>query len=81
VLDGFFDAEGGLPCQIDGDSSALAPDWRIGAAYGLRRSICRCSAGRGSGKRKNVRVGLTHNLGGTPAHNVAAVGIFGRYGA
>jgi acetyl-CoA C-acetyltransferase len=29
-------------------------------------------------KVKRLKYGLTHNLGGTPARNVAAVAIFGR---
>jgi len=81
VLDGFFDAEGGLPCQIDGGLKCFGHP--IGAS-GLRMAyeVYLQVLGRaGERQRRNVRLGLTHNLGGTPAHNVAAVGIFGRYGA
>jgi acetyl-CoA C-acetyltransferase len=81
VLDGLFDAEGGLPCQIDGGLKCFGHP--IGAS-GLRMAyeVYLQVLGRaGERQRKNVRLGLTHNLGGTPAHNVAAVGIFGRFGA
>jgi len=80
VLDGFFDADGGLPCQIDGGLKCFGHP--IGAS-GLRMAyeVYLQVLGRaGERQRKDMRVGLTHNLGGTPAHNVAAVGIFGRYG-
>jgi acetyl-CoA C-acetyltransferase len=81
VLDGFFDAEGGLPCQIDGGLKCFGHP--IGAS-GLRMAyeVYLQVLGRaGERQRKDPHVGLTHNLGGTPAHNVAAVGIFGRYAA
>lgn len=80
VLDGFFDADGALPCQIDGGLKCFGHP--IGAS-GLRMAyeVYLQVLGRaGERQRKDMRVGLTHNLGGTPAHNVAAVGIFGRYG-
>ena len=81
VLDGFFDAEGGLPCQIDGGLKCFGHP--IGAS-GLRMAyeVYLQVLGRAAERQlKDVHVGLTHNLGGTPAHNVAAVGIFGRYAA
>jgi acetyl-CoA C-acetyltransferase len=79
ILNGFFDADGSIPCQIDGGLKCFGHP--IGAS-GLRMAyeIYLQVLGRaGERQRDDVRIGLTHNLGGTPAHNVAAVGIFGRY--
>jgi len=78
VLDGFFDAEGAMPCQIDGGLKCFGHP--IGAS-GLRMTYemyLQLQGRAGERQRKNVSLALTHNLGGTPSSNVACVGIFGR---
>jgi acetyl-CoA C-acetyltransferase len=78
VLDGFYDADGEIPCQIDGGLKCFGHP--IGAS-GLRM-VYECYLqllGRaGARQLPNSRFALTHNLGGAPHQNVAAVGIFGR---
>ncbi|HTT82867.1 MAG TPA: acetyl-CoA acetyltransferase [Rhizomicrobium sp.] len=77
ILDGFFDADGGLPCQIDGGLKCFGHP--IGAS-GLRMAYemyLQLQGRAGERQRKDVRLGLTHNLGGTPSSNVACVAIFG----
>jgi acetyl-CoA C-acetyltransferase len=80
ILDGFYDADGKIPCQIDGGLKCFGHP--IGAS-GLRMAYemyLQLQDRAGERQRSNVRFGLTHNLGGTPQNNVACVGIFGRLG-
>jgi acetyl-CoA C-acetyltransferase len=78
ILDGFYDADGGLPCQIDGGLKCFGHP--IGAS-GLRMAYemyLQLHNRAGERQKSDVHLGLTHNLGGTPQNNVACVGIFGR---
>lgn len=80
ILDGFYDADGKVPCQIDGGLKCFGHP--IGAS-GLRMAYemyLQLQDRAGDRQRPDVRLGLTHNLGGTPQNNVACVGIFGRLG-
>jgi len=81
VLDGFYDAAGSVPCQIDGGLKCFGHP--IGAS-GLRMiyEIYLQMQGRaGERQRKELpRAGLTHNLGGFPHQNVCSISIIGRYG-
>ena len=79
VMDGFYDLDGQVPCQVDGGLKCYGHP--IGAS-GLRmiyamyeQLLERVPEER---KVKNARMGLTHNLGGTPWMNVAAISIIGR---
>lgn len=79
VLDGFYDADGGIPCQIDGGLKCFGHP--IGAS-GLRmlyEMYLQLLGRAGDRQRPDVRLGLTHNLGGFPHQNVCSVGIIGRY--
>jgi len=80
VLDGFYNATGSVPCQIDGGLKCFGHP--IGAS-GLRMiyEIYLQMLGRaGERQRKDApRLGLTHNLGGFPHQNVCSVSIIGRY--
>jgi acetyl-CoA C-acetyltransferase len=80
IMDGFYDADGKIPCQIDGGLKCFGHP--IGAS-GLRMAYemyLQLQGRAGARQREDVRFGLTHNLGGTPMNNVACVGIFGRMG-
>jgi len=82
VLEGFYDADGVIPCQIDGGLKCFGHP--IGAS-GLRMLYelylqMNSRAGERQLSREPV-LGLTHNLGGHPRANVASVTIIGRYGA
>ena len=78
ILDGRFDAGGDVPCQIDGGLKCFGHP--VGAS-GLRMAyeVYTQLLGR-AGERQiaDMRLGLTHNLGGTPYNSVAAVSILGR---
>jgi acetyl-CoA C-acetyltransferase len=80
VLDGKFDATGSIPCQIDGGLKCFGHP--IGAS-GLRmayENYLQLLGRAGERQLKNPRLGLTHNLGGTPYNNVACISIIGRLG-
>jgi acetyl-CoA C-acetyltransferase len=78
VLDGFFDADGRIPCQIDGGLKCFGHP--IGAS-GLRmlyEMYLQLQGRAGARQLENVRIALTHNLGGEPRENVSSVAIIGR---
>ncbi|MGO9020852.1 MAG: acetyl-CoA acetyltransferase [Syntrophobacteraceae bacterium] len=79
IMSGFYDLNGQVPCQIDGGLKCFGHP--IGAS-GLRmiyamyeQLLDRVPEER---KVRNPRLGLTHNLGGYPWKNVAAISIVGR---
>lgn len=81
VLDGVYDADGEVPCQIDGGLKCFGHP--IGAS-GLRMvyEIYLQLLGRaGDRQLSNPKLGLTHNLGGIPIRNVAAISVIGLHGA
>lgn len=77
VLDGRYDADGRIPCQIDGGLKCFGHP--IGAS-GLRMAyeIYLQLLGRaGERQLEQPSVGLAQNLGGVPNRNVASVAIYG----
>jgi acetyl-CoA C-acetyltransferase len=82
VLDGCFDRDGRIPCQIDGGLKCFGHP--IGAS-GLRMAyeIYLQLLGRGGDRQLRGRsgvgpaLGLTHNLGGIPNRNIASISILG----
>ncbi len=81
VMDGFYNAGGKIPCQIDGGLKCFGHP--IGAS-GLRMiyEIYLQLLGRaGLRQLPDPRYGLTHSVGGTPYENVCGVSILGRYEA
>ena len=80
IMDGFYDADGKVPCQIDGGLKCFGHP--IGAS-GLRmlyEMYLQIQGRAGDRQLESPRYGLTHNLGGFPAMNVCSIGIVGRYG-
>ena len=77
VLDGFFDRDGGLPCQVDGGLKCFGHP--IGAS-GLRMAyeVYSQLLGRAGERQLDTpSLGLTHNLGGVPYQGIAAISILG----
>jgi acetyl-CoA C-acetyltransferase len=78
VLDGAFDADGEIPCQIDGGLKCFGHP--IGAS-GLRmlyENYLQLLGRAGERQRQAPPVfGLSHNLGGFPYQNVSSVSIIG----
>jgi acetyl-CoA C-acetyltransferase len=80
VMDGVFDADGKLPCQIDGGLKCFGHP--IGAS-GLRmvyEHYLQLQGRAGPRQLKNPQLGLSHNLGGVPYNGVCAVSIVGLEG-
>ena len=77
ILDGFYDRDGGVPCQLDGGLKCFGHP--IGAS-GLRMAYemyLQLLGRAGDRQISNPTIGLTHNLGGHPFRNVASVSLFG----
>jgi acetyl-CoA C-acetyltransferase len=77
VLDGFYDADGGVPCQIDGGLKCFGHP--IGAS-GLRmlyEMYLQLQGRAGPRQLASPTLGLTHNLGGSPMTNVCSIAIIG----
>jgi acetyl-CoA C-acetyltransferase len=78
IMDGFYDLDGKIPCQADGGNKCFGHP--LGAT-GLRMiySIFEQLLERVPEERKvkNVRLGLTHNLGGLPDTGVTGITIVG----
>ncbi len=78
VLDGFFDADGKIPCQIDGGLKCFGHP--IGAS-GIRmiyENYLQLLGRAGERQRKEPPVfALSHNLGGMPNQNVSSIAIVG----
>lgn len=80
-LDGFYNADGGVPAQIDGGLKCFGHP--IGAS-GLRMlyEMYQQLLGRaGDRQLSDPNIGLTHNLGGFPHQNVSSIAIVGLQGA
>jgi len=79
VMDGFYDATGKIPCQIDGGLKCFGHP--IGAS-GLRmiyEMYLQLLGRAGDRQLKDPKFGLTHNLGGMPYMNVCSISIVGKY--
>jgi len=79
ALDGFYDIDGQVPCQVDGGLKCFGHP--IGAS-GLRmlyEMYLQLHGRAGERQLKDPKLGLTHNLGGFPFMNVCAVSIIGKY--
>ena len=77
VLDGFFDADGGLPCQIDGGLKCFGHP--IGAS-GLRmayENYLQLLGRAGTAPAQEPVVRLSHNLGGVPYNCLSSISILG----
>ena len=79
VMDGFYDLDGGVPCQVDGGLKCFGHP--IGAS-GLRmvyEMYLQLNGRAGKRQLENPIYGLTHNLGGFPFQNVCSISIVGKY--
>lgn len=77
VMDGLYDADGKVPCQIDGGLKCFGHP--IGAS-GIRmiyEMYLQLTGRAGPRQLLNPKLGLTHNVGGQPSQNIAAISILG----
>jgi acetyl-CoA C-acetyltransferase len=81
VMDGVYDRDGEVPCQIDGGLKCFGHP--IGAS-GLRMAYemyLQLLGRAGERQLDSPAIGLTHNLGGQPNRNVASVSVLGLHAA
>lgn len=79
ILDGKYDADGPIPCQIDGGLKCFGHP--IGAS-GLRmlyEMYLQLEGRAGQRQLADPRFGLTHNLGGFPFQNICSISIIGKH--
>lgn len=81
VLDGVFDADGKLPCQIDGGLKCFGHPIGASGIRMLYEIYLQLQGRAGPRQLSNPSMGLVHNLGGQPSQNVCAVSIVGLEGA
>ncbi len=79
VMNGFYDADGQIPCQIDGGLKCFGHPIGASGIRMLYEMYLQLTGRAGARQLKNPRIGMTHNLGGSPMSNVAAVCIVGAY--
>jgi len=82
VLDGRFDAGGQIPCQIDGGLKCFGHPMGASGLRMIYENYLQLLGRAGERQvRSQPRYGLSHNLGGMPNQNVAAIAIVGLLGA
>jgi acetyl-CoA C-acetyltransferase len=81
VLDGVFDADGAVPCQIDGGLKCFGHPIGASGIRMLYEMVLQLQGRAGPRQLANPKIGLTHNLGGQPSQNVCAISILGLQGA
>jgi acetyl-CoA C-acetyltransferase len=81
VMDGFFDADGRIPCQIDGGLKCFGHPVGASGVRMLYEMYLQLQGRAGTRQLPDPRIGLTHNLGGQPSQNVCSVAIVGTLGA
>ncbi|MDK1024702.1 MAG: acetyl-CoA acetyltransferase, partial [Gammaproteobacteria bacterium] len=77
VMDGFYDADGQIPCQIDGGLKCFGHPIGASGIRMLYEMYLQLLGRAGERQLSNPSIGMTHNLGGSPMSNVAAVCIIG----
>lgn len=80
VLDGFYDAGGKIPCQIDGGLKCFGHPIGASGIRMLYEMYLQLQERAGDRQLGNPRLGLTHNLGGQPSQNACSISIVGHYG-
>jgi acetyl-CoA C-acetyltransferase len=79
VMDGFYDADGQIPCQIDGGLKCFGHPIGASGIRMLYEMYLQLQGRAGPRQLSAPSIGMTHNLGGSPMSNVAAVCIIGAY--
>lgn len=77
MLDGAFDRDGVLPCQVDGGLKCFGHPVGASGLRMLYEAWLQLSGQAGARQMGNPSVALTHNLGGSPAQNVCSITVLG----
>jgi len=80
VLEGMFDADGKVPCQIDGGLKCFGHPIGASGIRMLYEMYLQLQGRAGPRQLADPKLGLTHNLGGQPSQNVCSISIVGREG-
>jgi acetyl-CoA C-acetyltransferase len=79
VMDGFYDADGQIPCQIDGGLKCFGHPIGASGIRMLYEMYLQLQGRAGARQLASPSIGMTHNLGGSPMSNVAAICIIGAH--
>jgi len=77
MLDGTFNADGSLPCQLDGGLKCFGHPVGASGLRMLYECWLQLSGLAGVRQLPNPGLALTHNLGGGPAMNVCSIAVLG----
>ncbi len=77
MLNGRFDADGAVPCQIDGGLKCFGHPVGASGLRMLYEAWLQLSGQAGARQLPGPGLALTHNLGGAPAQNVCSIAILG----
>lgn len=77
VMDGLYDSDGKLPCQIDGGLKCFGHPIGASGIRMLYEMYLQLQGRAGARQLSSPKIGLTHNLGGQPSQNVCSVSIVG----
>ena len=80
VLDGKFDSQGAIPCQIDGGLKCFGHPVGASGIRMLYEMYLQLQGRAGPRQLGERQFGLIHNLGGQPSQNVCSVSVVGLAG-
>jgi acetyl-CoA C-acetyltransferase len=80
VLDGVYDAEGQVPCQVDGGLKCFGHPVGASGIRMLYEIYLQLQGRAGPRQLPDPHTGLIHNLGGQPSQNVCSISIIGKEG-
>lgn len=81
VMDGFYNAAGKVPCQIDGGLKCFGHPISASGLRMVYEIYLQLQGRAGTRQLPDPRTGLTHNLGGVPIQNVCSIAIIGHMDA
>ena len=75
-----FDADGEVPCQIDGGLKCFGHPVGASGIRMLYEMYLQLQGRADERQLANPKTGLIHNLGGQPSQNICSISIVGREG-
>jgi len=79
IMDGFYDLDGKIPCQVDGGLKCFGHPVGASGIRMLYEMYLQLHGRAGKRQLNNPKYGLTHNLGGFPFQNICSISIVGKY--
>jgi len=79
IMDGFYDLDGGVPCQVDGGLKCFGHPIGASGIRMLYEMYLQLHGRADKRQLENPKYGLTHNLGGFPFQNICSISIIGKY--